>query len=77
MQQRDGAAQITRELKIPTIGIGSGTQCDGQVLVINDLLGYSVTPPPPFVKPAIQMASLVRETVINYIQQLKGSHARD
>jgi 3-methyl-2-oxobutanoate hydroxymethyltransferase len=36
------AAEITRLLKIPTIGIGSGPHCDGQVLVINDMIGLSV-----------------------------------
>ncbi|MBV8363551.1 MAG: 3-methyl-2-oxobutanoate hydroxymethyltransferase [Candidatus Eremiobacteraeota bacterium] len=45
----DLAAEITRELKIPTIGIGSGPACDGQVLVLYDLLGL-YEQPPSFVK---------------------------
>ncbi|WP_128223513.1 3-methyl-2-oxobutanoate hydroxymethyltransferase [Halobacteriaceae bacterium SHR40] len=40
------AAQITDELSIPTIGIGAGSQCDGQVLVINDVVGLSEQSPP-------------------------------
>src|SRR5213592_1602277 len=44
------AARVTANLKIPTIRIGAGTQCDGQVLVINDVLGLSDGPIPPFAK---------------------------
>ncbi|MFP5224683.1 MAG: 3-methyl-2-oxobutanoate hydroxymethyltransferase [Actinomycetota bacterium] len=47
---RDLAAQITSELSIPTIGIGAGPDCDGQVLVIQDLLGLSTGRLPRFVK---------------------------
>ncbi len=41
----DLAARITRELRIPTIGIGAGDRCDGQVLVLHDLLGLTPNPP--------------------------------
>jgi len=44
------AADITRELRIPTIGIGAGTDCDGQVLVMYDLIGLSRGRRPRFVK---------------------------
>jgi len=44
------AAEITRELRIPTIGIGAGVDCDGQVLVLHDLLGVSTGKRPRFVK---------------------------
>jgi len=44
------AAEITRELRIPTIGIGAGTDCDGQVLVMYDLIGLSRGRRPRFVK---------------------------
>ncbi|MFN2545354.1 MAG: 3-methyl-2-oxobutanoate hydroxymethyltransferase [Actinomycetota bacterium] len=46
----DLAREITEKLSIPTIGIGAGPHCDGQVLVINDLLGLSDRTPPKFVK---------------------------
>lgn len=70
--QHEVTKKITANLQIPTIGIGSGDDCDGQILVINDLLGYGLTPPPPFAKPAIQMANIVRETVSTYVQRVKG-----
>ncbi|MGH8174216.1 MAG: 3-methyl-2-oxobutanoate hydroxymethyltransferase [Rhodanobacteraceae bacterium] len=44
------AAEITRDLRIPTIGIGAGVDCDGQVLVLHDLLGVSTGKRPRFVK---------------------------
>jgi 3-methyl-2-oxobutanoate hydroxymethyltransferase len=46
----DLAKEITSKLSIPTIGIGAGAHCDGQVLVVNDLLGISDRKPPKFVK---------------------------
>ena len=45
------ARRITRALKIPTIGIGAGVETDGQILVLDDLLGFSEGPSPRFVKP--------------------------
>src|SRR6266849_5251003 len=45
---RELAAQITRELRIPTIGIGAGPDCDGQILVVHDLLGLTFNQTPKF-----------------------------
>ena len=47
---RELAAQITRELRIPTIGIGAGPDCDGQVLVFHDLMGLSLARTPKFAR---------------------------
>ena len=44
------AAAITRSIKVPTIGIGAGPQCDGQVLVLHDLIGLSIDRVPKFVR---------------------------
>lgn len=53
------AADITESVPVPTIGIGSGRACDGQILVIHDLLGFTPTPP-PFAHPE---ANLGRDAV--------------
>src|SRR6059036_3923570 len=47
---RELAAQITRELRIPTIGIGAGPDCDGQVLVLHDMIGLTFGEPPKFAR---------------------------
>jgi 3-methyl-2-oxobutanoate hydroxymethyltransferase len=47
---RDLAREITADLSIPTIGIGAGPDCDGQVLVVHDLLGLTQDPMPKFVR---------------------------
>src|SRR4029077_2025258 len=47
---RELAAQITRELRIPTIGIGAGPDCDGQILVVHDLLGLTFDQTPKFAR---------------------------
>lgn len=52
------AARITNTLSIPTIGIGAGVNCDGQVLVINDLLGLTPGPLPRFVRQYAQLRGL-------------------
>jgi len=67
------AAAITAELSIPTIGIGSGPGCAGQVLVINDLIGLNTRPAPSFAKPRADAAGLVRAAVADYIAETKAS----
>lgn len=68
--QPEVAAEMTRAVTVPTIGIGSGTQCDGQVLVFADLLG--LTPePPPFVKPLAQLREQVQSVVETYVSNVQ------
>jgi len=66
------ASEITASLHIPTIGIGSGPNCSGQVLVINDLVGLSVRPAPSFAKPKADVASVIREAALAYRNEVKA-----
>ncbi|PIQ84152.1 MAG: 3-methyl-2-oxobutanoate hydroxymethyltransferase [Candidatus Omnitrophica bacterium CG11_big_fil_rev_8_21_14_0_20_63_9] len=67
------AKEITQRLRIPTIGIGSGPWCDGQVLVTYDLLGLYERFTPRFVKRYAQMGETVRHAVRAYIQEVKSA----
>ncbi len=59
------AKKITERLKIPTIGIGAGPYCDGQVLVVNDLLGLTQTPP-GFVKRYANLYDTIKRAATEY-----------
>jgi len=63
---RELGAMITRRLRIPTIGIGAGPDCDGQVLVLHDLLGLTFQPRAKFVRAYADLAGVVREAVARY-----------
>jgi 3-methyl-2-oxobutanoate hydroxymethyltransferase len=63
---REVAARITTELTIPTIGIGAGPECDGQILVLHDLLNLTFAPSAKFVRRYADAASLVRDAVEAY-----------
>ena len=65
------ARDITASLKCLTIGIGSGKVCDGEVLVTNDLLGFSPGRAPSFAKPKLDLKSLVKEAAGAYIRETK------
>lgn len=66
------AAKVTKEVDIPTIGIGSGPHCDGQVLVIYDLLGMFPEMTPKFVKNYANLHAVIRESVEKFIQEVRS-----
>ncbi len=65
------AKKITETLTIPTIGIGAGEHCDGQVLVIHDMLGINDQFLPKFVKKYADIAQVARKGVGEYINEVK------
>ena len=66
------AAEIATRLAIPTIGIGSGPHCDGQVLVTYDLLGLFERFTPKFVKRYAELSSVVRQAALAYVQDIRS-----
>ena len=66
------AAAITASIAIPTIGIGAGPQCDGQVLVINDLLGMFEKFVPSFVKQYANLAPQIAGAIVAFREEVKG-----
>ncbi len=67
---KEVAEIITKKLRIPTICIGSGPACDGQVLVLHDLLGINENPP-PFAKKYADLAKTIVEAVSNYAKEVR------
>ena len=65
------AGEISSELPIPTIGIGAGVHCDGQVLVIHDILGLCEKYSPKFVKRYADVSGTIRQGVDDYIREVK------
>lgn len=68
---RELSAEITEMLNIPTIGIGSGPDCDGQVLVIHDILGLFDKFVPPFAKQYANLRGEIVNACKNYISEVK------
>ena len=66
------AGIVTRAVAVPTIGIGAGPECDGQVLVINDLLGLYERLAPSFVKKYADLAPQIREAVAAYRDEVRA-----
>src|SRR3984893_505371 len=69
---RELAAQITRELRIPTIGIGAGPDCDGQILVVHDLLGLTFGQTPKFARQYANVGEVISKAVRDYCSDVRG-----
>ncbi len=68
---RDLAYEVTDRLEIPTIGIGAGDGCDGQVLVLHDLIGLSLEPPPRFAREYVNLAEIVTRAAKMYVEDVR------
>ncbi|AIF84644.1 ketopantoate hydroxymethyltransferase [Candidatus Nitrososphaera evergladensis SR1] len=71
------AEVITRKVSVPTIGIGSGPECDGQVLVLHDLLGIYEDIKPKFVKRYAELAKPILDAVSSYTRDVKAGKFPD
>ena len=69
---RELAAQITRELRIPTIGIGAGPDCDGQILVVHDLLGLTFDQTPKFARQYANLGEAISSAVRQYCDDVRS-----
>jgi len=65
------AAKITKELNVPTIGIGAGKDCNGQVLVYHDVVGLFERFTPKFVKQFVNLSPQIREALIQYKEEVE------
>ena len=70
---RELAAEITKAVRIPTIGIGAGPDCDGQVLVLHDLLGLTFQNPPKFARRYANVGEAILKAVREYCADVESS----
>jgi len=68
---RELAAQITSELRIPTIGIGAGPECDGQILVLHDMIGLSFGHVPKFTRRYANVGEAISQAVTAYAEDVR------
>lgn len=72
------AKEVSDMLDIPTVGIGAGNGCDGQVLVVNDMLGFTKDFKPKFLRQYMQMYDGVVEAATQYAADVKaGSYPNE
>lgn len=69
---RELAAQITRDLRIPTIGIGAGPDCDGQILVFHDLVGLTFGKTPKFARRYANVSEVISKAAREYCEDVRG-----
>lgn len=75
---RELAARITEKLRVPTIGIGAGPDCDGQILVFHDLLGLTPGHVPKFARQYTDLSSVISQAVTSYCNDVRqGSFPSD
>lgn len=70
---RELSKRITAAVKAPTIGIGAGPDCDGQILVVNDLLGFSTGHTPKFVRQYAHLREIATSAISEFIRDVKNS----
>jgi len=73
----DLAAEISKMLTIPTIGIGAGPQCDGQILVTHDMLGMFEAFKPKFVRRYAELGKSIEDAVRDYVRDVKTTEYPD
>lgn len=73
----EAADLLTRHLRIPTIGIGAGSGCDGQILVVDDLLGRYSELSPRFVRRYMDSKSLIQQAVAEYAADIQAGNFPD
>ena len=69
---RELATEITKSVRIPTIGIGAGPDCDGQILVLHDLLGLTFQEPPKFARRYANVGEVISQAVREYCSDVQG-----
>jgi len=75
---RELAAEITRTVRIPTIGIGAGPDCDGQILVLHDMIGLTFQTPPKFARRYANVGDIIASAVKEYCADVQsGSFPSD
>jgi len=71
---REVAAEITRSVRIPTIGIGAGPDCDGQILVLHDVLGLTFQEPPKFARRYAHVSEVISQAVREYCADVQSGN---
>jgi 3-methyl-2-oxobutanoate hydroxymethyltransferase len=78
MVPADVAAQVTKELRIPTVGIGAGPECDAQVMVWQDMAGLNNGPKPKFVKRFADLRTVLADAARSYAGEVaEGTYPTD